>query len=104
LILQLESSFPGFKINGNPQGFYNIINIQLPFSEDKTAMIVFHLDMKGIAISRGSACQSGSSKTSHVLAEILSDNDTTKPSLRISLSKYNTTAEIDYLISVLKEL
>ena len=104
LILQLESSFPGFKINGNPQGFYNIINIQLPFSEDKTAMILFHLDMKGIAVSRGSACQSGSSKTSHVLAEILSNNDTTKPSLRISLSKYNTTAEIDYLISVLKEL
>jgi cysteine desulfurase len=104
LISQLESSFPGFKINGNPEGFYNIINVQLPFSEDKTAMILFHLDMKGIAVSRGSACQSGSSKTSHVLAEILSDKDVTKPSLRISLSKYNTAAEIDYLISVLKEL
>lgn len=104
LILQLESSFPGFKINGNPEGFYNLINIQLPFSAEKTAMILFHLDMKGIAVSRGSACQSGSSKTSHVLAELLSDNDATKPSLRISLSKYNTTAEIDYLISVLKEL
>jgi len=104
LISQLQSSFPGFKINGNPEGFYNIINIQLPFSEDKTAMILFHLDMKGIAVSRGSACQSGSSKTSHVLAEILSDNDAIKPSLRISLSKYNTEADIDYLISVLKEL
>ena len=104
LISQLESSFPGFKINGNPEGFYNLINIQLPFSAEKTAMILFHLDMKGIAVSRGSACQSGSSKTSHVLAELLSDNDATKPSLRISLSKYNTTAEIDYLISVLKEL
>ena len=104
LISELQSGFPEFKINGNPEGFYNIINIQLPFSEDKTAMILFHLDMKGIAVSRGSACQSGSSKTSHVLAEILSEKDALKPSLRISLSKYNTAADIDYLISVLKEL
>ncbi len=104
LISQLESRFPGFKINGNPDGFYNIINIQLPFPKDKTAMILFHMDMKGIAVSRGSACQSGSAKTSHVLAEILPDEEQLKPSLRISFSEHNTVEDIDYLISVLQDL
>ncbi|MBL0013184.1 MAG: cysteine desulfurase [Flavobacterium sp.] len=104
LVLQLQSFFPGFQINGNPEGFYNIINVLLPFSEDKTAMILFHLDMKGIAVSRGSACQSGSAKPSHVLAEVLHGADLAKPSLRISLSQHNSKEDIDYLISTLKEL
>lgn len=103
LLEQLENHFPGFKINGaNDSLFYNIVNVLLPFSDDKTAMILFHLDMKGIAVSRGSACQSGSIKPSHVLKEILSDEDIKKPSLRISLSHFNTNEDIDLLIEALK--
>ena len=104
LIQQLQTHFPGFKINGNPNGFYNIVNILLPFSNEKTAMILFHLDMKGIAVSRGSACQSGSSKPSHVLAEILDMGDTQKPSLRISFSHFNTKEDIDYLVEALQSV
>ena len=104
LINQLELTFPEYKINGNQDGFYTILNVMLPFSEDKTAMILFHLDMKGIAISRGSACQSGSISPSHVLDEILSKEDSSKPSLRISFSHYNTKEDIDYLIESLKIL
>lgn len=103
-VVQFQQHFPDFKINGNPDGFYNIINIRLPFSDDKTAMILFHLDMKGIAVSRGSACQSGSPKPSHVLAEILDDVAVRKPSLRISFSSDNTKADIDYLIDCLKSI
>ncbi|MCY1484383.1 Cysteine desulfurase [compost metagenome] len=99
---QLQLYFPDFKINGNPDGFYNIINVLLPFSEEKTAMILFSLDMKGIAVSRGSACQSGSIKPSHVLKEMLSEEDIKKPSLRISLSHFNTKEDIDLLIEALK--
>lgn len=102
---QLESHFPGIKFNGNPsEALYNILNIILPFSEEKAAMILFNLDMKGIAVSRGSACQSGSSKPSHVLAEILTEEDLKKPSLRISFSHYNTVEDIDYLIENLKSV
>jgi len=100
---QLDIHFPGYKINGkNDNLFYNIINVMLPLPEDKTAMILFHLDMQGIAVSRGSACQSGSIKPSHVLKEILSDDDIKKPSLRISFSHFNTTEDIDLLIAALK--
>ena len=104
LISQLEVTFPSFKINGTEDSFYTLLNVRLPFSEDKTAMILFHLDMKGIAVSRGSACQSGSIKPSHVLAEILSGDDYLMPNLRISFSHYNTKEDIDALMEALKSL
>lgn len=102
LINQLEIHFPDFRIVGNKEDFYNIINIVLPFSPDKTAMLLFSLDMKGIAVSRGSACQSGSMKPSHVLKEMLSETDLKLPNLRISFSHYNTIEDVDLLISSLK--
>ena len=104
LLELLNIHFSGFKINGSPEGFYNLINVLLPIGADKTAMILFHLDMKGIAVSRGSACQSGSTKPSHVLAEMLSEEDLKKPSLRISFSHFNTKEDVDYLIEVLNAL
>jgi cysteine desulfurase len=102
-ISELQSNFEGIIINGE-NTFYNILNVLLPFSEEKTALILFNLDMKGIAVSRGSACQSGSVKPSHVLAEFLSSDDIKKPSLRISFSHYNTKEEIDLLIESLKTI
>jgi cysteine desulfurase len=104
LIQQLEIEFPGFRINGKKDDFYNIINITLPFSSDKTSMLLFSLDMKGIAVSRGSACQSGSIKPSHVLKEMLSEVDLKLPNLRISFSHYNTKEDIDWLIESLKSV
>ncbi len=103
LIEQLDVHFPGYKINGGVAvQFYNIINVLLPLTKEKTAMILFSLDMKGIAVSRGSACQSGSIKPSHVLSEILPAEDVLRPSLRISFSHYNTKEDIDLLIEALK--
>jgi cysteine desulfurase len=102
-ISQLQTYFPEVKINGG-NTFYNIVNACFPFSPEKTSMILFHLDMKGIAVSRGSACQSGSTRPSHVLAEILSEDDIKKPSLRLSFSHYNSKEDINYLIDVLKSV
>ncbi len=102
-ISQLKMHFENLKINSD-DGFYTILNVLLPFSKDKTSLILFNLDMKGIAVSRGSACQSGSSMPSHVLAEILNEADLLKPSIRISFSHSNSKTDIDYFIDVLKEL
>lgn len=99
----LEIDFPDFKINGE-ETFYNILNVNLPLPEEKASMLLFYLDMKGIAVSRGSACQSGSIKPSHVLAEILDKEELTRPNLRISFSHYNTKGDIDLLIEALKSM
>ena len=101
---QLETHFPGVKINGNGATFYNVLNVLLPFSPEKTAMMLFQLDMKGIAVSRGSACQSGSQKPSHVLAAFLPEEELAKPSLRLSFGHENTKEEVDFLIEVLKNV
>lgn len=102
-IERLGDSFPGFKINGE-KTYYNLLNVILPFDESKTSMLLFHLDMKGIAVSRGSACQSGSIRPSHVLAEMLSEDDLKKPNIRISFSHFNTQEDIDLLIEGLKSI
>lgn len=96
-IERLKANFAGLKINGE-NTLYNLLNVVLPFDESKISMLLFHLDMKGIAVSRGSACQSGSIRPSHVLAEILSEEDLKKPSIRISFSHFNTKEDVDLLI------
>jgi cysteine desulfurase len=106
-IENIKVAIPGIVFNGYSgnleRSTYTLVNVCLPFSEEKSQMLLFHLDIKGIACSRGSACQSGANAGSHVLAEILSVEELQKPSVRFSFSKYNTRQEVDYVISVLKE-
>lgn len=104
---QLRQELPGVKFNAkcdDPRHCtYTLMNICLPITSEKAGILLFQLDIKGIACSRGSACQSGSSMGSHVLMEILSEEDMAKPSIRFSFSKYNTRQEVDYVVMVLKE-
>jgi cysteine desulfurase len=80
---------------------YTILNVRFPVNN---SMLLFSLDMAGIAVSGGSACQSGSSKGSHVLAEILKDDELDKTSVRFSFSKFTTKEEIDITLQKIKEL
>lgn len=104
----LKKAIPGVKYNGNCEdqvkSTYTLINVCLPMNAEKALTLPFQLDLKGIACSKGSACQSGSGKGSHVLEQILSEEDKNKPSIRFSFCKYNTKEEIDYVVSVLKDL
>lgn len=107
-ITRLQQEVPNSSFNGLSgdllKSTYTLVNVCLPVSAEKSAMLLFQLDLKGIACSKGSACQSGSTQSSHVLAELLSDADLQKPSIRFSFSIYNTKEEIDYVINVLKAL
>lgn len=105
--LERIKEIPGVAFNGYSgdleESTYTLVNVRLPFDPDKALMLLFHLDLKGVACSKGSACQSGSNGGSHVLTEILDEEELKKPSLRFSFSKYNTREEVDYVIEVLKE-
>ena len=106
-IKKIKKDIPEIKFNGSCDddllSSFSILNICLPIPKEKAVLLDFNLDMKGIACSRGSACQSGSITGSHVLNSILSDKDLTKPSLRFSFSKYNNNQEVERVINVLKE-
>jgi len=64
-------------------------------------MLLFNLDINGIAVSGGSACASGTSIGSHVLDAL--NLDQSLGTLRVSFSKFNTRKEIDYFIKKLGE-
>jgi len=77
MIENLSNLFPNIHFNGESgdmtNSTYTVLNVCFPISNDKAAMLDFQLDLKGIACSKGSACQSGSSEGSHVLSEIQND-------------------------------
>ncbi len=79
---------------------YTVLNVGL---KNQSALLAFELDLKGIAISQGSACESGSTKKSHVIQSIYnSEQQETYTHIRISFSIYNTKKEIDFLLKNLK--
>ena len=104
-ISELQSNFKNIAFNGNSESLekssYTILNVRFSNAND---MLLFSLDLNGIAVSGGSACQSGSSKGSHVLEEILAKTEADKTSVRFSFSKNTTKQEIDSTIIKLKEL
>jgi len=104
---QLEQHIPDVHFNGNcgdgSKSTYTLLNVCLPVPEDKALMLLFQLDLKGIACSKGSACQSGSDQGSHVLNAFLAKDKLNKPSIRFSFSHENTKEEVDYVVATLKD-
>lgn len=104
-ITLLKDNFDGIAFNGNSdnalKSSYIILNVRFP---KDYPILLFQLDLKGIAASGGSACQSGSNKGSHVLNAILAEQEASKTSVRFSFSKFITKQEIDEVINVLKTL
>ena len=75
----------------------------MPVSTEKKDLLDFQLDLKGIACSKGSACQSGSTKASHVLDLVVPNELKNRRSLRFSFSSFNKKDEIDFLIETIRE-
>ena len=103
MIEQLKAGIPGIEFNGacNENCLYTVLNVRFPHTEN-AEMLLFNLDIAGIAASGGSACTSGSDQGSHVLKGI--GADITRPAVRFSFSKYTTKEEVDYTVTKLKEL
>ncbi len=104
MIQKLKEGIPGVEFNGTSgeldNSVYKVLNIRLPQGWGNE-LLLFNLDLKGIAASGGSACSSGANTGSHVLDAIHTQGG---QSIRFSFSKFNTLEEIDYVIEVLKGL
>jgi cysteine desulfurase len=88
------------RLNGHPvQRVSNTLNLSFQFVESESLLLA--LDMKGVAVSSGSACSSGSSEPSHVLLAMGIPGDLCQSALRFSLGRDNTREEIDYVIDIL---
>lgn len=105
MIKELQNTILGVEFNGLSgeidQSLYTVLNVMFP-PTDIGEMLLYNLDIMGIACSGGSACSSGSNVGSHVLRGI--GVDMMRPSLRFSFSKYNSKEELDYVISQIKYL
>ncbi|HWY12325.1 MAG TPA: cysteine desulfurase family protein [Bacteroidia bacterium] len=100
---QLRSGIEGMDFNGEVEenSLYTVLNCRFPKHPD-AEMLLFNLDIAGIAASGGSACSSGSNQGSHVLRGLGIDME--RPSVRFSFSKYTTKNEIDIVVKKLKEM
>ena len=79
--------------NGNSNGIPG--NISLSFRNSEGEMLLHRLDLQGICISTGSACNSQSTQLSHVIKAIAVPDDYSKGTIRISFGKYNTVEEAE---------
>lgn len=100
---EVKKRIPYIKINGDMENrLPGNSNISFRFIEGEGLLL--NLDLKGICASSGSACTSGSLDPSHVLLSIGLTHEIAHGSLRISIGKYNTKEEIDYLLDNLVEI
>ncbi len=103
MISRLNEVLPGVSYNGDisDDSLYTVLNVSFPPSSVGD-MLLFSLDINGIAVSGGSACSSGSDVGSHVLKAL--NVDPTRANVRFSFSKYNTKEEIEFTITKLQEI
>jgi len=101
LWLRLKKEIPNIKLNGGlTKRAENNLNIR--FGRIEGEAILMDLSMRGICVSTGSACSAHNLKSSYVLAAIgLADYDLNS-NIRLSLGRFNTKKELDYMVSVLK--
>ena len=103
IINGIQEAIPDARLNGHPtRRLPN--NVNFSFEGVEGEPILLGLDMAGICASSGSACSSGSLEPSHVLLALGQSADLARGSLRITLGKYNTIEEVDYLLSTLGNL
>lgn len=97
---KVEYEIPNIKFNGNPYQHANGI-VSVTFDGVEGENLIMLLDMKGIAVSTGSACASGSLEKSHVLSAIGLDDSQIRGTIRFSFDMNNTRDDIDYTVRVL---
>ncbi len=100
---RLMEEVPGTGVNGDPSenSLYTVLSINFP-DDGKAEMLIYNLDIEGIACSGGSACSSGSNKGSHVLGALYPERP--GANIRFSFSRYSKMEEVEHVVGVLKRI
>lgn len=99
LVKGLTERIPEVIINGDPsKTFPSTVSASVSHVEGESLLL--SLDMEGIAVSTGSACSSGSLEPSHVLVSMGIETVLAQGTLRFSMGRGTTKAQIDHLLEV----
>ena len=101
---ELEKIDQRINFNGETspeKSLYTVLNVCFP-ADVCNSMLLFSLDIHGIAASGGSACSSGSNQGSHVLAELPHQDNC--QSVRFSFSRFNTQEDVEFTIEKIRSI
>ena len=103
MMTRLLEAVPGLKVNGDDSddALYTVLSVHLP-EDGKSEMLIYNLDIEGIACSGGSACSSGSNKGSHVIGHLYPDRE--GANVRFSFSKFTTQEDVDRAVEVMAKV
>lgn len=103
LVSGLVEKVDGIYLNGHPEKrLPNNINLTIDYTEGES--IVLNLDARGVSVSTGSACTSGSTDPSHVLVAIGLVPEIAYSSFRMTLGKYTSDEDINTMLEILPEM
>jgi len=103
LLERLLNEIPHTRLNGHPvHRLPHNANVSFRFIEGESLLL--HLDMRGIAVSTGSACFSRSLEASHVILGIGGDHERAHGSIRFTFGRYNKEEEVDVVVEAVKEI
>ncbi|MGB9776205.1 MAG: cysteine desulfurase family protein [Anaerolineae bacterium] len=103
LLERLLHEVPHTRLNGHP--VYRLphnANVSFRFVEGESLLL--HLDMRGFAVSTGSACFSRSLEASHVILGIGGDHERAHGSVRFTFGRYNKEEDVDRVVEAIKEV
>ena len=100
IIQRVPELVPRAYLNGHrARRLVNNVNFRFDFIEGEALML--QLDMKGVAVSTGSACSTGSLEPSHVLMALGLSHEQAHGNLRLTLGRENTYEDVDHFLAVL---
>lgn len=102
LLACLDEASLDYRRNGASNHIYG--NVSLSFKGFEGEMLLHRLDLKGICVSTGSACNSKNMQISHVLQAMHLDEEYALGTIRISLGKDNTIEDVNKIATALKKI
>ena len=103
LLERLLNEIPHTRLNGHPvHRLPHNANVSFRFVEGESLLL--HLDMRGFAVSTGSACFSRSLEASHVILGIGGDHERAHGSVRFTFGRYNKEEDVDRVVEAVAEV